>query len=153
MAHAGTQVSAAPARTDQRRAPRVAVLPELPRILVVDDDECMRELVRLHLSNAGYEVEAAADAVIALRAIMRRPPALVIADVDMPYLNGLEFIGALRSDSLYAKIPVMFLTVRTDVDQRARELGALACLHKPLLAPQLLSAVAAALSNGKPAPG
>lgn len=149
MPHAVPQVSATPARTDQRPAPRVAVLPDLPRILVVDDDECMRELVRLHLSNAGYEVETAADAVIALRAIMRRPPALLIADVDMPYMNGLELVDALRSDSLYAKLRVMFLTVRTDVDQRARELGALACLHKPLLAPQLLSAVAAALPNGK----
>ena len=152
MAHAGTQAFAAPARTDQRPAPRVAV-PDRPRILVVDDDECMRELARLHLSNAGYEVETAADAVIALRAIMRRPPALVIADVDMPYLNGLEFVRALRSDSRYAKIPVVFLTVRTDVDQRVRELGTLACLHKPLLAPQLLCAVAAALPNGKIALG
>lgn len=143
-------VPAAPkARAEIPRAPRVAVLPDLPRILVVDDDECMRELVRLHLSNAGYEVETAADAVIALRAMMRRPPALMIVDVDMPYMNGLELVEALRSDSLYTQIRVMFLTARTDVDQRARELGALACLHKPLLAPQLLAAVAAALPDGK----
>lgn len=67
----------------------------------------------------------------------------------MPYMNGLELVEALRSDSLYTQIRVMFLTARTDVDQRARELGALACLHKPLLAPQLLAAVAAALPDGK----
>jgi CheY-like chemotaxis protein len=113
------------------------------RILVVDDDECMAELVRLHLTNAGYEVETAEDAVVALKSIMRRAPALVIVDVNMPYLNGLDFVGALKGDPAFRHIAVMFLTARTDVDERARELGALACLKKPLLAPQLITAVAA----------
>jgi DNA-binding response OmpR family regulator len=128
-------------------APRAAVAPSsgAPRILVVDDDECMRGLLRLHLANAGYEVETAEDAVIAMKSIMRRPPELTIVDVDMPYMDGLEFVQALRSDANFSGLPIMFLTARTDVEERTRALGALACLTKPLLAPTLIAAVAAAL--------
>lgn len=129
-------------------APRVAPgTADTSRILVVDDDECMRELVRLHLANAGYDVETAEDSVVALKSIMRCPPELVIADVNMPYMNGLDFVSALKSDANFRHIPVMFLT--TDVDERARSLGALACLRKPLLAPELISAVAAVVPNGR----
>jgi DNA-binding response OmpR family regulator len=132
-------------------APRVAVVPSsgAPRILVVDDDECMRGLLRLHLVNAGYEVETVEDAVIAMKSIMRRPPELAIIDVDMPYMNGLEFVQALRSDAAYSGLPVIFVTARTDVEERTRALGALAYLTKPLLAPKLIAAVAAALPNGR----
>jgi two-component system chemotaxis response regulator CheY len=130
-------------RRGSQGAKGVSVLGGSRRILVVDDDECMRELVRLHLANAGYEVEMAEDAVVALKSIMRRAPSLVIVDVNMPYLNGLDFVGALKADPGFRHIPVMFLTARTDVDQRALELGAAACLKKPLLAPALVAAVAA----------
>lgn len=132
-----------------RLLPKVPARPASGRILVVDDDECMAELVRLHLANAGYEVETAEDAVVALKSIMRRAPALVIVDVNMPYLNGLDFVGALKGDPAFRHIAVMFLTARTDVDERARELGALACLKKPLLAPQLITAVAAVVPAGR----
>ena len=139
--------------TDEHRpstvSPAVPAHAATGRVLVVDDDECMGELVRLHLTNAGYEVETAEDAVIALKSIMRRAPALVIADVNMPYLNGLDFVGALKGDPAFRHIPVMFLTTRTDVDERAREVGALACLRKPLLAPQLIAAVAAVVPGGR----
>lgn len=132
-------------------APRVAAVPSsgAPRILVVDDDECMRELLRLHLKNAGYEVEIAEDAVIAMKSILRRAPELAIVDVDMPYMNGLEFVQALRSDAAYSGLPVIFLTARPDVEERTRALGALAYLTKPLLAPKLIAVVAAALPNGR----
>lgn len=120
-----------------------------PRILVVDHDECMRGLLHLHLSNAGYEVETAEDAIVAMKSIMRRPPNLMIVDVDMPYMNGLDFVHALKSDSNFSRIAVMFLTARTDVEDRGRALGALACLTKPLLAPKLISAVAASIPNGR----
>lgn len=109
----------------------------------------MRGLLHLHLANAGYEVETAEDAVDALKSIMRRPPELMIVDVDMPYWNGLEFVQAVRSDENFSRLPIMFLTARTDVDDRIRALGALACLTKPLLAPDLLAAIAKALPNGR----
>lgn len=115
------------------------------RVLVIDDDPCMRELLRLHLSNAGYEVVAAEDAVVALKLMLRQPPDLMIVDVEMPYMGGLELIGTLKQDALYASIPALVLTARQDADDAARRAGALACLKKPLFADQLLTAVAEAL--------
>ena len=118
------------------------------RILVVDDDKCMRGLLHLHLTNAGYDVETAEDAVVAMKSILRRPPELMIVDVDMPYMDGLEFVRAVRSDPDFSRLPVMFLTARTDVDEPTRALGAVACLTKPLPAPDLIAAIAEALPNG-----
>ena len=109
----------------------------------------MRGLLHLHLANAGYEVETAEDAVVAMKSIMRRPPELMIVDVDMPYMDGLEFVQTVRNDEKFSRLPVMFLTSRTDIEARTRALGALAYLTKPLLAPELIAAVAAALPNGR----
>jgi len=135
--------------------PRMAIIPPAssPRILVVHHDACMRGLLRLHLMNAGYEVETAEDAVVALRSIMRRPPELAVVDADMPYLSGLEFVNAVKSDPALSPVAVMFLTARNDLDEHARRVGALACLQEPFLAPQLISAIAAALPNGRIAIG
>ncbi len=112
-------------------------------MLVVDDDECMRELVSLHLSGAGYDVTTAEDAVAALRCLLRRPPSLMITDIDMPYMGGLEFVETVRADPHTREVKVLFLTARTDIDDAAKARGALGCLRKPILAPQLLAAVAA----------
>src|SRR5688500_5782233 len=116
-------------------APRVAVVPAsgAPRILGVDDDECRRGLLRRHLVSAGVGVEAAEEEVVAMKSGMRGRPELAIVAVDMPYMTGLEFVSALRSDAAYTGLPVIFLTARTDVEERARALGALAYLTKPLL--------------------
>lgn len=114
-------------------------------MLVVDDDECMRELVYLHLSNAGYNVTTAEDAVAALKCLLRRPPRLMIIDVDMPYMSGLEFVETVKADPHTRDVAVLFLTARTDIDDAAKARGALGCLRKPILAPQLLAAVAAAV--------
>ena len=134
------------ATTDTAPAPhKRPTVSGAPSILVVDDDECMRELVYLHLSNAGYKVTTAEDAVVALKLLLHRRPHLMVVDVDMPYMNGLEFVGAVKGDPLYRGIPVLFLTARHDVDEEAQKLGVLACLKKPLLASLLLSSVAAAL--------
>jgi two-component system chemotaxis response regulator CheY len=117
----------------------------LSRILVVDDDEGIRELLRLHLANAGYDVVMAEDAAVAIRAILDRVPDLIIADVNMPYLSGFELVEALKGDRTVPEIPVMFLTASSDAGERATELGAVKCLFKPLRADVLLSAVERAL--------
>jgi two-component system chemotaxis response regulator CheY len=79
-------------------------------ILVVDDDESIRELLRMHLSNAGYEVNVAEDAIAAGYLVLRSPPDLIISDVSMPHMDGFEFIAALKADSTLPKIPVIFPT-------------------------------------------
>ena len=117
-------------------------------ILVVDDDESMRELVQLHLSNAGYEVVLAEDAVVAGHFVLRNPPDLIIADVEMPHMDGFQFVEGLRADPAASSIPVIFLTVRADAESRGRELGAAGYLQKPLRADRLLAMVAEHLRSG-----
>jgi CheY-like chemotaxis protein len=112
------------------------------RVLVIDDDESVRELLRLHLSNAGYDVVLAEDAVVAGYLILQHAPELIILDVNMPYMDGYQFAAALKADPEIRKIPVIFLSSREDVGEHARRLGAVAHLSKPLLAARLLEVVA-----------
>jgi CheY-like chemotaxis protein len=112
------------------------------RILVVDDDECVRELLRLHLKRSGYEVEVARDAIDAGHRLVSRVPDLAIVDAEMPYMDGLEFVASLAAERRLCEIPVVFLATRDDQIGRAEQLGAVACLSKPLPVRPLLQTVA-----------
>lgn len=112
-----------------------------PRILVVEDDESMRELLRLHLSSAGYAVEVAEDAIAAGYSVLRAAPDLIVCDVAMPHMDGFELVAALRADAGVSNdLPVIFLTAQSDGDDRARELGG-EFLEKPIRLEELLAAV------------
>jgi CheY-like chemotaxis protein len=111
------------------------------RILVVEDEESMRELLRLHLGSAGYAVEVAEDAIAAGYAVLRSPPDLVVCDIAMPHMDGFQFVSALRADQTLPRMPVIFLTSITDGDARARELAPSEYLTKPVKLEELLSAV------------
>ena len=111
------------------------------RILVVEDEQIMRDLLRLHLSTAGYAVEVAEDAIAAGYAVLNSPPDLIICDVEMPHMSGFELIAALRADQKVARVPVIFLTSVQDGEGRARELGAVEYLLKPVRLEELLAAV------------
>jgi CheY-like chemotaxis protein len=117
-------------------------------ILVVDDDESIRELLRLHLSGAGYEVNVAADAISAGYMILRSVPDLIITDIGMPHMDGFEFIAALKADKSVPYIPVVFLTSMEDGDHRGKELGAVGYITKPVRADRLLSLVAQHVPGG-----
>ena len=118
------------------------------RILIVDDDENIRELLRLHLSSAGYEVQVAADAIAAGYIILKAPPDLILTDVNMPHMNGFEFVAALKADRSLPNIPVIFLTSVEDGDARGKELGAVGYITKPVRADRLLSIVAQHVPGG-----
>jgi len=118
------------------------------RILIIDDDESMRELLRLHLSGAGYEVQLAEDAIAAGYLVLKNPPQLIISDVNMPHLDGFEFITALRADKSVPEIPVIFLTSLEEGDQRGKTLGVVGYITKPVRADRLLALVAEQLSGG-----
>jgi len=111
------------------------------KIAVIDDDRLIRYLLDLHLRKAGYEVFAAEDAVAGARMVLEHAPDLILCDVEMPYMNGYEFVAALRADPATRAIPVVFLTAKHDVDQRARQLGA-GFLVKPVMVDELLLTVA-----------
>jgi CheY-like chemotaxis protein len=112
------------------------------KILVVDDDENMRDLLRLHLGNAGHKVRSAEDGVVAGYAVLTDRPDLIITDVSMPHLDGFEFVAALRADPDFRDIPVIFLSTAVEGEQRGRELGALAFIPKPVRADWLLRFIA-----------
>jgi len=119
-------------------------------ILVVDDDPIMRDLLRIHLSNAGYEVAVAQDGLEAGYGLLRsRRPDLIISDVNMPHMDGFEFIAALREETEFRSIPVIFLTSATEAEYRGRELGAVAYLAKPVRADKLLALVAEHVVGGR----
>jgi CheY-like chemotaxis protein len=121
----------------------------MPKIAVIDDDRFIRYLLDLHLRKAGYEVFTAEDAVAAGRVVVDHQPDLILCDVDMPFMNGYEFVAALRADPATRHIPVIFLTINASVADRAKELGA-THLMKPVMADELLKAVALAAPAAKP---
>jgi len=118
------------------------------RILIVDDDDSLRDLLRLHLSNAGYEVRVAEDAIAAGYMSFMDLPDLIISDVNMPHMDGFEFIEAMRGDPTLAKVPVIFLTSFEEGNERGRELGAVGYLTKPVRADKLLEMVALSIPGG-----
>ena len=118
------------------------------RILVVDDDDSLRELLRMHLVSAGYEVSTAADAISAGYLVLKSPPDLILSDVRMPHMDGFEFVAALKSDKTLPDIPVIFLTSVEEGDHRGKELGAVGYLTKPVRADRLLELVARHVPGG-----
>ena len=111
------------------------------KIAVIDDDRFIRYLLDLHLRKAGYEVFAAEDAVAGGRVVVECAPDVILCDVDMPFMDGYEFVSALRADPATRHIPVIFLTVNQTVGENAKRLGA-GHLVKPVMADELLRAVA-----------
>ena len=121
------------------------------KVAVIDDDRLIRYLLDLHLRKAGYEVFAAEDAVAAGRVILESKPDLILCDVDMPFMDGYEFVSALRADPVTRHIPVIFLTVNKSLGERAKGLGA-GHLVKPVMADELLRTVAKFAPAGKAPP-
>ena len=113
-----------------------------PKILVVDDDPNMRQLLALHLGNAGYEIETAEDGIAAGYKVLRQRPDLIVCDVNMPHMDGFEFVAALRQDIELRDIPVMFLSTAPEIEERGKELGAVGYVFKPVRADWLLKLVA-----------
>lgn len=121
------------------------------RILIIDDDLGFRDLLRIHLSAMGYEVQVAEDAVDGGRALLANAPDLIISDINMPFLDGFELLSLLHADESTASIPVILLSGRSDGDTMAKavELGAADYLTKPVTRDQLLESIEACLSRAK----
>ncbi|MBE0624661.1 MAG: response regulator [Burkholderiales bacterium] len=121
------------------------------RILIIDDDVGFRDLLRIHLAAAGYQVRVAEDGVTGGRALLEQTPDLVVSDLNMPFLDGFELLRLLHGDEETASIPVILLSGRSDGDTMAKavELGAADYLTKPVTRDQLLESIEACLSRTK----
>jgi DNA-binding response OmpR family regulator len=114
------------------------------RILVVDDEETIREFVQLGFSYEGFEVELAVDGPTALTAVASRQPDLIVLDLNLPGVDGIEVCRQLRRRS---DVPIIMLTARDDVDDRVLGLdaGADDYLPKPFKFKELLARTRAVL--------
>lgn len=119
------------------------------RILVGVDDSNMRELLALHLGNAGYELDVAEDAVAAGYSVLRARPDLIICDINMPGLDAFEFIALLRQEHILRDIPVILLSAENKGETRRRELGVVRYVSKPVRADTLLSIIAEHVEGGR----
>jgi len=102
-------------------------------ILVVDDDPVIQKLLEVNFSIEGYQVEVAGDGLEALEKAKAVSPDLIVLDVMMPRMNGLEAAKALKADPKTASIPIIMLSAKAqDIDQDAgREAGVDLYMTKP----------------------
>ncbi|MDE2120441.1 MAG: response regulator [Betaproteobacteria bacterium] len=113
-------------------------------ILIVDDSASLRQVVRIALSSAGYEVIEACDGVDALSKLDGRKVHLIISDVNMPNMNGIELVRQVKARAEYKFTPVIMLTTESQAEMKAQgqAAGARAWVVKPFQPAQMLAAVA-----------
>jgi CheY-like chemotaxis protein len=114
-------------------------------VLIIDDEESVREVLSRFLTKAGYEVKVAANGQEALQMVhSQAPPDLIVLDLMMPVMSGFEVLSALRVNSEWRRIPVVVLTAT--MGYSAGHLQADAVLQKPFDSVTVQAAVAAAIA-------
>jgi DNA-binding response OmpR family regulator len=123
--------------------------PATGRILVVEDDTEIADVLRRSLRHEGYDVRTAGDGVEALDAALEFVPDLVVLDLGLPRLDGVEVCRRLRAEG---DVPILILTARTETDDRVQGLdsGADDYLVKPFERPELLARIRALLRRRPP---
>ncbi|MEI2676624.1 MAG: response regulator [Burkholderiaceae bacterium] len=126
-----------------------------PRVLIVDDNEMNVELAKFVLETDGFDVESAVDAIEALERIPEFLPDLILMDIQMPGMDGLELTRLLKADPARKGILIVAFTayaMRGD-EARMRAAGCDGYLSKPIDAPTFAARVRSFLTNGDTAFG
>lgn len=112
-------------------------------IIVVDDIEANLHLLTNLLTNAGYKVRPSNSAAIAIKSAIKKPPGLILLDVNMPVINGFEACERLKRNPHTSNIPIIFVTAMTDSDSviRGFKVGGSDYISKPFRAEEVLSRV------------
>jgi two-component system, chemotaxis family, chemotaxis protein CheY len=118
-------------------------------VLIVDDSATVRQQVRTVLVQAGFHVENACDGVEGVSRIQEGGIDCVICDVNMPNMNGIELVEAIKSCEQYSKLPIIMLTTEgtRELIQRAKQAGASGWIVKPFKADLLVAAVQKLTAN------
>ena len=113
-------------------------------VLTVDDSPSIRQMIKVTLEPAGHNVIEAADGAQGLAMAQSKRPDLVITDLNMPTMNGLELIRTLRKQPTLTGLPIVFLTTESSeaVKQEAKSAGATGWITKPFRPEQLLAVLA-----------
>jgi phosphate regulon transcriptional regulator PhoB len=122
------------------------------RVLIVEDEPDIRDLIAFHLERAGYQPRAVRTGPEALREVRAGPPDLVLLDLMLPELDGLEVCRRIRQDPKTAAVPIIMLTARGEEVDRVLglELGADDYVGKPFSPKELLARVRAVLRRARP---
>ena len=112
-------------------------------ILVVDDSETVRQVLQLTLVNAGFDVVEAEDGLVALDRLACNSVDMIITDLNMPNMDGLDLIKKVREDGAHRFTPIVMLTTESakNKKQAGREAGASGWIVKPFKPEQLLKVV------------
>lgn len=112
-------------------------------ILIVDDSESIREVVNFTLENEGYQVLVGVDGKDALKFLDGRNIDLLITDLHMPNMNGIELIKEIRKMDAYQRMPILFLTTesQTSMKMEAKDAGATGWIIKPFVPAKLIAAI------------
>jgi two-component system chemotaxis response regulator CheY len=113
------------------------------RILAVDDSPSVRQMVKLSLTGAGYDIVEAGDGAEGLSKARASTLDMVVTDLNMPVMNGLGLIRELRKLPAYRGVPILFLTTESDPEmkQQAKAAGATGWITKPFQQDQLVAIV------------
>src|SRR5260370_10540508 len=90
----------------------------MKRVLIIEDDKDIVELVRYNLNNEGFQVSAANDGMTGLTTLKKTPPDLLLLDLMLPKLSGLEICREIRRDGSLNRLPILMLTARGDEADR-----------------------------------
>ncbi len=112
-------------------------------ILTVDDSRTMRDMLRLALSEAGFNVVQAEDGQHGLEVLNSETPDVIVTDINMPRLDGFGFIEGVRKIEAHRAVPILVLTTESDAEkkQRARRAGATGWIIKPFDPVKLVEAI------------
>jgi two-component system alkaline phosphatase synthesis response regulator PhoP len=132
-----------------RRAERTVCM---KRILIIEDDRDIVELVRYNLANEGFQISAAYDGGTGLNTLKKTPPDLLLLDLMLPKLSGLDICREIRRDESLNRLPILMLTARGDEADRVvgLEMGADDYVTKPFSPRELVARVKALLRRAEP---
>ena len=130
------------------KAPGLSGIYTPPRVLVVDDEPPIRDILKFQLENAGFVVKCAEDGAEGLQMAQEDPPDLVLLDLMIPHMDGYEVCRRLKNGYETRHIPVIILTARGELDEKLKGLenGANDYVTKPFSMPELLMRVKNVLS-------
>jgi phosphate regulon transcriptional regulator PhoB len=122
------------------------------RILIIEDDRDIVELVRYNLTSEGFEVSAAGDGILGLAQLRKAPPDLLLLDLMLPKMTGLEICKEIRRDAALNRLPILMVTARGEEADRVvgLEMGADDYVTKPFSPRELVARVKALLRRTEP---
>ena len=118
------------------------VLPAKVGVLVVEDDAALLSMVGTALLFEGFRVDTAANGAEGLSCLRRATPDLILLDLVMPWINGLELLATIRSDSVTEDMPVIVMTGTATRPQDLNGLGPVDIVHKPFEIERLMNLIA-----------